>query len=105
MAKKIHRKGEPAPSPMARCQEIVDHVSRDKDMLHEYLRYEMALSDETSRLEDAVEDATKKATKEAHFDDAKKALVNGISSELTSKITGLPLKTVKKIQKDMGLKK
>jgi predicted RNase H-related nuclease YkuK (DUF458 family) len=86
---------------IARTQEVVDRVSRDKAMLHEYLRYEMALSDETSRLEDAVEDATK----EAHLDDAKKALVNGISPELTSKITGLPLKTVKKIQMEMGLKK
>jgi hypothetical protein len=79
-----------------RAKEVVDRVSR-QTMLHEYLRYEMALSDETSRLEDAVEDA--------HLDDAKKALINGIAPELTSKITGLPLRTVKKLQKDISLKK
>jgi hypothetical protein len=97
MVKQKPHKGDPVPYPIARCQEIVDRVSRDKDMPHEYLQYEMALSDETSRLEDA--------TKEAHLNDAKKALINRISPELTSKITGLPLKTVKKLQKDMGLKK
>jgi hypothetical protein len=39
------------------------------------------------------------------LDDAKKALVNGISPELTSKFTGVPWRTVKKLLKDMGLKK
>jgi predicted transposase/invertase (TIGR01784 family) len=84
-------------SAIARTQEVVERVSRDKDMLHEYLRYEMALSDERSRLEDAVESA--------YLSAAKKALANGVSPELASKITGLPLKTIKKLQQDMGLKK
>jgi hypothetical protein len=61
----------------------------------------MALSDERSRLEDAVESAMK----DAHLNDAKKALANGVSPELTSKITGLSLRAVRKLQKDMGLKK
>jgi hypothetical protein len=78
---------------IAKTQEVVDRVSRDKAMLHEYLRYEMALSDETSRLEDA------------HLDDAKNFLKMGLSPEQVAQGTGLPLRTIKKIQKDLGPKK
>jgi hypothetical protein len=75
----------------------MDRVSRDKEMLHEYLRYEMALSDERSRLEDAVEDT--------RMEVARNALAKGSTVEYTAEITGLPLRTMRKLQKDMGLKK
>jgi predicted transposase/invertase (TIGR01784 family) len=79
---------------IARTQEVVDRVSRNKTMLHEYLRYEMALSDETSRLEDALEDQSI-----AH---AENFLKIGLSPEQVAQGTGLPLRTIKKLQKDMG---
>jgi predicted transposase/invertase (TIGR01784 family) len=86
---------------IARTQEVVDRVSRDKDMLHEYLRYEMALSDERSRLEDAVEDAVDSTLVKV----VRNALAKGSTVEYASEITGLSLRTIKKLQKDMGLKK
>jgi predicted transposase/invertase (TIGR01784 family) len=82
---------------IARTQEVVDRVSRDKAMLHEYLRYEMALSDETSRLEDAVEDT--------RLEVARKLFQMGLSPEQVAQGTGLPLRTTKKLQKGIGLKK
>jgi predicted transposase/invertase (TIGR01784 family) len=82
---------------IARTQEVVDRVSRDKTMLHEYLRYEMTLSDETSRLEDALEDQSI-----AH---AKKFLKMGLSPEQVAQGTDLPLRTIKRLQKEMVHKK
>jgi predicted transposase/invertase (TIGR01784 family) len=86
---------------IARTQEVVDRVSSNKAMLHEYLRYEMALSDETSRLEDAVEDADE----DTRLKVARNFLKIGSSPEQVAQGTGLPLRTIKKLQKEMVPKK
>ena len=75
---------------IAKTQEIMELVNKDKQMLHAYHMYEMALSDETSRLEDAIEYKA--------LEIAKNLLMDNVPSAQVAKYTGLPLKDILSLQ-------
>jgi predicted transposase/invertase (TIGR01784 family) len=66
---------------IAHTQELSERLAQDEAVRHAYLLYDMARSDETSRLEDARE--------EALITTARNLLSMGLSIEQIAKGTGL----------------
>jgi predicted transposase/invertase (TIGR01784 family) len=76
---------------IAHTQELSERLAQDEAVRHAYLLYDMALSDETSRLEDAREDAREGAL----VTTARNALAKGLPVETISEITGLSVEIIR----------
>jgi predicted transposase/invertase (TIGR01784 family) len=74
---------------IAHTQELSERLAQDEAVRHAYLLYDMALSDETSRLEDAREEGIEKGMEEALVATARNLLSMGLSIEQIAKGTGL----------------
>jgi predicted transposase/invertase (TIGR01784 family) len=83
---------------LERAQKVMDEIQRDEGLLHAYHMYEMSLSDETSRLNYAMEkglkQGMKKGVKQEKLEIARKLKTLGLSSEQIVSTTGLSPKRI-----------
>jgi predicted transposase/invertase (TIGR01784 family) len=83
---------------LERAQKVMDEIQRDEGLLHAYHMYEMSLSDETSRINHALEkglrQGMKQGQKKEKLEIARKLKALGLSRKEIADTTGLTPKEI-----------